>query len=124
MRRFEAVRDALRDGTLEFQHLDAVQLVKHAFGLRSAVQRDPAFACRAVLVYLYAEPNTWANGKPIPDAAKATHCQEIEQFAALVAGDEVAFRSCSYRDFLGALACHSDPAVRAHADAIAKHFRV
>lgn len=124
MRRFEALRDTLRDGSLKFQHLDAVQLVKHAFGLRSAVRRDPASACQPVLIYLYAEPNAWADGKPIPDAAKAAHRQEIERFATLVAGDEVAFRSCSYRDLLSAFTCHGDPAVRRHADAIAKHFLI
>src|SRR5262249_43547495 len=60
MKGYEAVRDALHNRTLSFLHLDAVQLVKHAFGLRTAVNSDPAVAGkRAALMYLYCEPETW-----------------------------------------------------------------
>ena len=35
MNGYSAVRDRLRDGSLGFDHLDATQLVKHAYGLRT-----------------------------------------------------------------------------------------
>jgi hypothetical protein len=37
---YERIRDALSDGSIRFAHLDAVQLVKHAFGLRTAVHKN------------------------------------------------------------------------------------
>lgn len=37
MGRYERCRDAIRDGQIKFARLDAVQLIKHAFGLRTAV---------------------------------------------------------------------------------------
>jgi hypothetical protein len=37
---FERMRDGLRNHRIRFEHLDAAQLVKHAFGLRSAIDRD------------------------------------------------------------------------------------
>ena len=43
-------------------HIDAVQLVKHAYGLRTQGLKR---ARGAVLVYLYAAPARWANGKPV-----------------------------------------------------------
>lgn len=94
---YETVRDGLKDGSLTFAHLDAAQLVKHAFGLRSEVQRPgPRQGRRAILAYVYAEPSAWPDGKPIKPDAIAAHRQDIERFAALVAGDEVGFICSSY----------------------------
>ena len=53
---------------------------------------------------------------------KAKHRQEIERFARNVAGDEVAFVSCSYRRLLADWARHKDGKIRAHADAVTRHF--
>ena len=62
----EGVRNGLRDGSRRFQHLDATQLVKHAFGLRTAAARAGK---RAVLVYLHCEPLAWPDGRVLPDPA-------------------------------------------------------
>ena len=55
MGHYQAVRDALRGGKLVFRHLNAAQLVKHAFGLRTTAHKyeQPK---HPVLVYVYAEP--------------------------------------------------------------------
>ena len=44
----------VEDNELRFRHLDAAQLVKHAFGLVTEARRLPR---RPVLFYLYVEPN-------------------------------------------------------------------
>ena len=55
-------RQALASGRQSYRHLDAVTLVKQAYALRTqSVKR----ARGAVLVYLHAEPQSWANGKPV-----------------------------------------------------------
>ena len=58
MRGYCSVRDEVKAGRLRYEALDAPQLVKHAFGLRTAVHRDggPFRGLTPVLVYLYAEP--------------------------------------------------------------------
>ena len=96
MRRYESMRDALRSRTVQFVHLDAVQLVKHAFGLVTEAGRRQR---KPVLFYIFAEPKERA-GKAISPADLDGHRSEVEQFAAYVAGDEVQFRFSSYRDWI------------------------
>jgi hypothetical protein len=59
---FTAMRDALRAGTVNFAHLDAAQLVKHAFGLVTEGRR---LGKAPVLLYLHAEPER-RGGSVIP----------------------------------------------------------
>lgn len=121
MRRFEGVRDLLRDGAAGFARLDAAQLVKHAFGLRTAGGR---LGKQAVLYYLYAEPDTWPDGRAVDRAAIQEHRDEIARFAGLVAGDEVGFLACSYGALLRAWMQGADGTVGAHARAVAARFGV
>ena len=114
MERHGQVRDALRSGALRFRHLDAAQLVKHAYGLVTEARR---LGRAPMLVYLFAEPAT-LRGQPIPPADHARHRAEIADFAALAAGDEVLFASSSYRDWLAGA---SGPAA-AHAAAVIERF--
>lgn len=93
---FCAVRDALRSGELQFRHLDAAQLVKHAFGLVTEGRR---LGKRPQLFYIFAEPAVLA-GKAIPSEDHARHRVEIATFAAKIAGDEVRFASGSYHEWL------------------------
>lgn len=94
---FTAMRDALRGGQQTFEHLDAAQLVKHAFGLVTEGRR----AGKApVLVYLFAEPER-RGGAVIGVEARQRHRSEIAAFAVAVAGAEVRFAACSYREWLG-----------------------
>ena len=97
MARYTALAQDLIAGTAEFRALDAVQLVKHAYGLRTRAQKR---ALGAVLVYLYAEPALWSSGKPVDGARKAQHRDEIARFAARVAGDDVVFVALRWGDLL------------------------
>jgi hypothetical protein len=123
MQRYEGVRNALRDTTLKFSRLHAAQLVKHAFGLRTEVHRKGEMLRKhPVLLYLYAEPDRWPDGRPIPAADISVHRDEIAHFARLVAGDEVAFHSCTYRELICGWCASGDDVIRAHAEALLARF--
>ena len=125
MKRYEGVRDRLRQTPDLFRFLDAAQLVKHAFALRTEVRRAGGAYRRLapVLFYVHAEPEFWPkSGAPVDAAEKAAHRDEIARFADAVAGDEVAFAACSYRRLLDGWSRHRDPAVRAHAEAVRSRF--
>lgn len=96
MRQYEQMRDRLRSGAVTFRHLDAAQLVKHAFGL---VTEARGRGRRPVLFYIYAEPTSRA-GKAIPSEDILRHREEITEFARAVKGDEVAFSFSSYRAWI------------------------
>ena len=69
---YAQVRDALHSGALQTERLDAAQLVKHAFGLRTQAQPAEGVAAkRPVLVYLYAEPAAWPDGRAVASAHHA-----------------------------------------------------
>ncbi|WP_434616221.1 hypothetical protein [Azospirillum sp. B2RO_4] len=122
---YACVRDGLRDDVLAFCHLDAGQLVKHAFALRTAVHRaGTSFGKRAVLLYLYAEPSAWPDGRPIPDADVALHNAEIAWFTSIVGEDEVAFRHCTYRQLLDSLAACGEAIIAMHAEAVRARFNL
>lgn len=97
MTRFDALRSDLASGALTYRHLDAVQLVKHAYGLRTQAHRQ---ARGAVLLYLYASPAQWASGKPVDPVALKRHEAEIADFAQRVIGSDVAFASLRWSDLL------------------------
>lgn len=120
---FERVRDGLRDNSLTYRHLGATQLVKHAFGLRSEMARRHPQISRAILFYLYAEAPARTDGTCQPPEDHARHRAEIADFAARVAGDEVAFLSCSYAGLLAAWRAHHPETAR-HAEAVAARFVV
>jgi hypothetical protein len=120
---YQGVRDDLREGVSAFARLDAAQLVKHAFALRTAVHRDERFLGRQpVLLYLYAEPKCWPDGRPVSRVDIKAHRAEVGSFAEAVSGDEVVFHACSYRELLAAWAASCHGFTRAHAGAIATRF--
>ena len=96
MKRYSKVCDDLRQGALRFKHLDAAQLVKHGFGL---VTEGKRIGRLPVLYYIFAEPNMRA-GQNISCEQHARHREEIASFTLAVAGDEVAFASASYHEWL------------------------
>lgn len=117
---YERMRDALRQGR-SFEYLDAAQLVKHAFGLRTQASRQNLCA---VLLYLYSEPKTFPDGRPLPENLMALHRAEISSFASDVcaAGCEVEFCSLSYGELLSRW---SDlPDLRNHVAALRGKFNV
>lgn len=117
MARYTALRLALTQGRQSYRCLDAVQLVKHAYALRTqGVKRNLG----AVLVYLHAAPATWASGKPVSRDAIARHEAEIADFARTVKGDDVTFVPLRWADLLADWS--KIPALKAHATAITARF--
>lgn len=117
MRGYEAVRDAIRDGTETFRHLNAAQLVKHSLGLLTQSHgRQP------VLVYLYAEPLSWPDGRVISATALRAHREEIDRFGDIVSGSTVAFVAISYAQLFDAMEASGSAAVRDHCQTIRTVF--
>ena len=116
---FENMRNRLHDESLKPKRLDAVQLVKHAFGLRTQADKNKK---SAVLDYLYAEPERWPDGRAVHDKLKRVHSEEIQQFAFDVSGAEVEFRACTYKDLLRSLAISTDAGIRKHGQAVTEKF--
>jgi hypothetical protein len=96
MDRYGAVRDELRSGQLRYRHLDAAQLVKHAYGLVTESRR---LSRRPVLLYIYAEPRAWGVRR-ITAEQHLQHRSEVADWAKRVDGDEVAFLQCNYREWI------------------------
>jgi hypothetical protein len=120
---YEGVRNRLYAASGAFARLDAAQLVKHAFALRTAVHREERCAGKQpVLLYLYAEPERWPDGRAVSSAEIDAHRAEIRDFAKTVAGDEVVFHACSYGELLSAWSAAPNAAARAHAAAVAGRF--
>ena len=115
---YEAMRDALSAGR-HFVFLDAAQLVKHAFGLRTEGQRTGR---QAVLCYLYAEPRAFPDGRAIPVAAIQAHRDEVASFTAEVSSavGDVVFCSLSYAELLRHWV--GQPALADHAAALTARF--
>ncbi|RSV29447.1 hypothetical protein [Sphingomonas sp. ABOLH] len=112
---FTAMRDRLRTGDARYVHLDAAQLVKHAFGLVTEGRR---LGKMPVLLYLYVEP-THRGTAAVPATAIERHRAEIADFATAVAGAEVRFAACSWREWLAGWTGDT----LNHADALIERFQ-
>ena len=121
---YERVRDLLRENGQVYSFLDVAQLVKHAFALRSEVHRRKQHnGLTPILLYVYAEPEFWPGTNcRITDSAKQQHKEEIVRFASIVEGDEVIFKSCTYRSVLEIWLNASDSEIRAHAETVIRRF--
>lgn len=121
---YQRLRDMLRANPRLFAFLDAAQLVKHAFGLRSAVHPPRGHAgLEPILFYIHAEPSHWpGSGRRIDAAAIDGHRKEIARFAHLVEGDEVAFVPCSWRRILDVWRRNDCTEIADHAAAVAARF--
>lgn len=125
MKGYESVRDRLRENGRLYDFIDAAQLVKHAFALRTESQRGSCRRRRLVpiLFYLYEEPRSWPSSeKPIRNADRAAHREEIADFAGAVEGDEVGFVSCSYSALLDGWMRRGNGGIRAHARAVRSRY--
>lgn len=112
---YQALRDDLQSGTIKFKHLDAAQLVKHALGLLTQRKlRQP------YLLYFFAEPEMFSDGRRVSEATHRLHRHEIEIFADCVKGDAVTFAAISYDDLLADWAQRNG--LKYHAAQIRKHF--
>ena len=112
---FESLRDSLRSRQTRFNHLDAAQLLKHAFGLVTEANRQGK---SAILVYLYAEPSCWAKD------AIARHRQEIDEFARIVGGAAVHFISVRWREWLDDWTRLGNDQLDAHAQQLIARFQL
>jgi len=122
---FGRVRDLLRDDSQCFQYLDAAQLVKHAFGLRTFVHyRRQEGTKKPILLYLFAEPGSWPNGRIVPMTYFERHRAEIQRFAALVQDDEVRFHSLSYSELIRRWSRYQALPVQRHAQALRARFHL
>ncbi|MCY4317265.1 MAG: hypothetical protein OXC66_14250 [Roseovarius sp.] len=98
---YERIRDILKENPKRFTHLDAAQLFKHAFALRTEVhRRRQCDSLNPILFYLYAEPDNWPDGKPVAKDKKNQHRKEIAAFGKIVFDDEVRFIPCSWQRLL------------------------
>ena len=124
MARYCRLRDEIADGRSIFNRLDAVQLIKHAFGLRTSVHRqgDVSAGKTPWLVYLYAEPKSWPSGASIDHSNVVDHRREIADFARRIDGDEVHFVSLSYGELLQTWKQADSSVIRAHAKRIKTAF--
>jgi len=121
MQPYQWVRDGLAHRPQLFRYLNATQLVKHAFGLRTRAIKDGK---TPVLAYLYAEPAAWPGtaGKAIPDGALKEHAEEVRSFARMVAGGEVAFVHFTYGELLRTFDGSPLEHVRDHAKRLRERF--
>jgi hypothetical protein len=123
MGRYAHLRDSLKAGDILFARLDAAQLVKHAFGLRTVVHHDIDLAGKKpVLFYIYAEPRLWPDGRSIAPSDVLNHHHEAVRFAEFVAGDEVSFFSCTSRELIERWSSSRERAVHMHAEALVAKF--
>lgn len=127
MRGYEAVRDRLYSSPRAYRYLDAGQLIKHALGLRTAVnRRGPGRypGKRPVLIYLYAEPSEWPlpAQRSIPPEVHKRHAEEIQTFASTVAKDEVDFCALTYQQLLTRWATSDSHVLQHHVRELRSHF--
>ena len=119
MRQFETLRDRLKAKPAHFHQLDAAQLIKHAFAIRTQSARQNK---RGLLCYLYAEPAFWPDGRPVENVAVADHVKEVQEFKTLTFGAEVRFVACRYKELLGAMDSSPHSEVKRHAAELGKKY--
>ncbi len=119
-RPWQAVRDGLVSGALAFRHLDAAQLVKHAFGLSTQAARQSK---AAALIYLFHEPTRYPDGRPIPPALHVAHRDEVRRLAGLVEGG-LRFSACTYAELLSDWAAAPVDTLRRHAAEVMRAFAI
>jgi hypothetical protein len=106
---------AIRTGGRRYGHLDAAQLIKHAFGLANNFESGSA-----TLIYLYWEPKNAADVREL-----AVHRRELEAFEKRVAGGSPRFRAISYRQLWQQWAKMDRPAwLRTHVSNLRKRYEV
>ena len=120
----ERVRDGLKQDARHYKHLDAAQLVKHAFALRTRVQPGRRYAgLNPILFYVYAEPESRPGGRGrVDEAMKARRREERAAFGREVEGDEVEFISISWRALLADWRESRKPDIRTHAENVIRCY--
>jgi restriction endonuclease-like protein len=105
--RSQAVGEAIASGELQFAHVDALQLLKHALGLRAC------FGEKAALAYVYLER---------PGEVGISHVRELDVFTSALGG-ELNFRSWTYQELFAGLRREPlDAALDAHLKVFAERY--
>lgn len=134
---FQEVRDAISnagsamtDGNptvgsaaTAFDGIDAAQLVKHALGLYTQARRRTP-PKRAVLCYLYANPEKWPDGRAVDPGRRVLHTRAIANFAVAVQRCDVQFVALTYTALLRSWLASADPGLQGHANAIQVTFDI
>lgn len=110
--------ERLQSGDLDLHALDAAQLIKHALALSTHCLKSGR---SPILYYLFADPSSWPDGRPIPEAARSAHLDHVVAFSREVAGAHVEFAWGTYKQVVDSWAAAS-PGLRAHADAVSERF--
>lgn len=119
MQPYSALKDAIKCGKAQFRFLDAVQLIKHAFGIRTQAAKSGK---RAALVYVYAEPRKYPNGRAILEADFTAHRHEVNRFAKAVEGAEVRFSALTHKALNKEFETSTSPSLVFHANAVRAAF--
>ena len=79
-----------------------------------------------MLLYLYAEPGAYPDGRAVSAVSVAQHQHEVKIFADAVAAfnNDVAFAAVHYAELLQCWMRHPDASVQAHAAAMLGHFDI
>ena len=112
MEQWCTMRDLLRAEPRRYRHLDAAQLVKHAFGISTQARKCGK---EPILLYLFAEPSD--AGSPEIFAA---HRSEITDFMQRVRGGRVRFATCSWAEWLDSFAAEA----ATHGERVRRAFRL
>jgi len=127
MTRYGAVLQALRNEELSYDTLDAAQLVKHAYGLRTVLhreERETGTRRDGWLIYLYAEPSAWPDGRPVNPYRIAQHREEVAEFTDRVSGDEITFHAMTWRELLTSWEANGPQSLSNHAREISRSFAI
>ena len=113
--------DALRSRRVTYQVLDAAQLLKHLYGIHSAIDSGKLPA-KTELLLLYWEPGSTASrGKKLFDRLDA----EFRDLRARLSDQTVPLRSISYRTIWRRWARDDNPAwLRSHAQSLIDRYCV
>lgn len=115
---WSALRRELSSGKADFRYVDAVQLVKHALGLAAEAKRR---GTSARLVYLFAEPITWPDGRTVSQQSHVAHRAEAELLSQRVRSDAVPLIALDYKALLDRWKMAAHP-VAVHAKAVLENF--
>jgi hypothetical protein len=111
---------ALRAGELTYEALDAAQLIKHLFGIQSAIRKGN-LPGRCTLVLLYWEPTRSGSYATLFSLLR----DEVADLAERLSDQQVPLRSLSYPQLWQAWRRHGVPAwLRSHAEALQRRYGV
>lgn len=113
-----AMLRALKSNEAALWALDAAQLIKHALALSTQAARLDK---RPALLYLYADPQAWPDGRAIPAAVRQQHAEHLTAFTRATASADVQFAAATYAQLLQAWQ-QGEYELHQHAHAVRDHF--